>query len=181
MKRAALLLAFLLAAASGRAEPVEIAGLTLQTPAGWADVLPTSPMRAFTWTVPGAKGEAAGEVVAFFFGVDQGGDAATNLTRWAATMTTPQGTPAPAAKTTRAAGPVAVNQVETYGTYAAPPAAPGLPAMPQADTGLVGVILDFPGGPVYLRLTGPAALVRRHLAEFTRFVDSAKVRKTVAD
>ena len=180
MKRTALTLFSLLAlACAAVAEPVEFAGLSFQAPATWQAVPPASPMRAAQWKIVG-KGEVAdqtGEVVAFFFGPGAGGDAKANVARWSTTMTTPQGVPAVGQTTTRKTGPdgsISVTELAIYGTYANAMAAPGLPAVPLPNYGLVGVILEYPGGPLFLRLTGPEPLVRHQLAVFTKFVNSAK-------
>jgi len=180
MKRAALTLFSLLALAfAAGAEEVEVAGLSLQAPSTWQVVPPASVMRAAQWKI-GGRGDGtdpSGEVVAFFFGPGAGGDAKANVARWSTTMTTPQGAPAAGQTTTRKIGPngsIAVTELAIYGTYANTMAAPGLPAVPLPNYGLVGVILDYPGGPLFLRLTGPEALVRRQLGVFTKFVNSAK-------
>ena len=186
MKRTALTLFSLLAlACMAFAEEVEIAGLSLQAPHGWQSEPPATPMRAAQWKIAGkndTKGDApadaeGGKVVAFFFGAGQGGDAKANLARWSTTMTTPQGAPAVGETTTRKTGPdgaVSVTELAIYGTYANTMAAPGLPAAPLPNYGLIGVILEYPGGPLFLRLTGPEALVRKQLTLFNKFVDSAK-------
>jgi len=180
MKRTALTLFSLLALAFGAvAAEVEIAGLSFQPPTTWQAVPPASVMRAAQWQIVG-KGEVAGqtgEVVAFFFGPGAGGDAKANVARWSTTMTTPQGIPAAGQTTTRKIGPdgsIAVTELAIYGTYANTMSAPGLPAVPLPNYGLVGIILEYPGGPLFLRLTGPEPLVRHQLAVFTKFVNSAK-------
>jgi len=183
MKRAALTLFSLLALAfSAGAEEVEVAGLALQTPKTWQVTPPASVMRAAQWTIAN-KGEGqSGEVVAFFFGPGAGGDAKANVARWSTTMTTPQGGPAVGQITSRKVGvngSIAVTEIAIYGTYANTMAAPGLPATPLPNYGLIGVILDYPGGPLFLRLTGPEALVRRQLSVFTKFVNSAQITPTL--
>jgi len=178
MKRTALTLFSLLAlACAAGAEEVDIAGLSFQAPGTWQAVPPASTMRAAQWTIPGRNDGGNGEVTAFFFGPGQGGDAKANVARWSTTVTTPQGIPAVGKTTTRKVGPggsVAVTELAIYGTYSNAMAAPGLPAMPLPNYGLIGTILDYPGGPLFLRLTGPEPLVRRQLAVFTRFVNSAR-------
>ncbi len=186
MKRTALTLFSLLAlACAAFAEEVQIAGLSFQAPHGWQSEPPATPMRAAQWKIAGKTGAESdadgGEVVAFFFGTGQGGDARANIARWSTTMTTPQGTPAAGQTTTRKTGPdgaVSVTELAIYGTYVNTMAAPGLPATPLPNYGLVGVILEYPGGPLFLRLTGPEALVRKQLPLFNKFIDSAKIAPT---
>jgi len=182
MKRTALTLFSLLALAfAAVAEEAEIAGLSFQAPKGWQTAPPATAMRAAQWTIPGREEGQNGEVVAFFFGPGQGGDAKSNVARWGTTVTTPQGVPAVGHTTIRRAGPdgsITVTELDIYGTYSNAMAAPGLPATPLPDYGLIGVILDYSGGPIFLRLTGPEPLVRRQLAAFTKFVNSAKIAPT---
>ena len=116
-----------------------------------------------------------GEVVLFFFGPDKGGGTEATVKLWTASMA-PLKT---SQTTTRKIGdgiPIAATQVLLYGTYTDPASAAGcgIPALPRPGYGLAGAILEFPGGPVYVRLTGPATLVRAELPRFTRFVDSAR-------
>ncbi len=175
MTRFALLLcALLLIVPAVVAEEVGIAGLSFTIPKGWDSVPPATAMRAAQWTVP-ARGDAGpGEAVVFFFGPGQGGDAQANVARWSGTVTTAQGTPAVGQTSTRHAGGIAVTQLEVYGTYANSMGSPGLPALPKPGYGLVGVILEYPGGPVFFRLLGPEARGLKQLPAFTGMIDSAK-------
>ena len=49
---------------------------------------------------------------------------------------------------------------------------PGGPTTPQTDYGLYGAILESKDGDVFIKLTGPAALVRAAAADFEAMVQS---------
>jgi hypothetical protein len=176
--RADLLFVLLCAALIGlaRADEVGVGGLVFHVPDSWQGEPPATPARAGQWTIPGAPGGDGCEVIALFFGAGQGGDARTALQRWATTVTTPQGVPALGKFTERKTPVATVFGLDIEGTYASTPGIPGLPPLPRPDSALVGVVLDYSGGPVFLRLTGPADLVKKNRDAFERFVDSARVK-----
>ncbi len=168
---AVLALAFL-GAGLLRADGTTPAAFSFAVPSGWQSVsTQDAPLvRIGQWTLPDGA-----EAVVYRFGAGQPDDPQVSLNRWASTFTASQGTPAPADISLRRIGPLSVSQVELYGTYLPPDSpAPGFPPVPLAGWGLVGAVIDLPGGPLYARLTGPAAAVRRQLASFSRFVDSAR-------
>lgn len=167
----------LAATLSLRAE-TSVAGLTLKAPSSWENVTPSSTLRAAQWVVPASKsGTEAGEVVLFYFGAGQGGDAKSNVQRWLKTLTTPTGTPATGETSERKVGNFKVTEVLAYGTYASGMPMAGVPPVPKTNYGLVGVILEGPQGNLYFRFTGPELLVKAQLAAFRQFIDSAKAAK----
>src|SRR5690606_2877124 len=62
-------------------------GLTWTDPPGWQRG-PDRPMRAATYSVPKAEGDAQdGELAVFYFGAGQGGDVEMNINRWTGQFT----------------------------------------------------------------------------------------------
>jgi hypothetical protein len=157
---------------------VEVAGLDLAPPAKWESVAPSSSMRVAQWQVPPGKGKGdPGEAVIFYFGPGQGGDAPSNVNRWLSTLTLPSGGAVKGDVQTRKIQGINVTQVTAYGTYASGMPGAGLPPVPKRGYGLSGAILEGPQGSVFIRFTGPEALVKANLPAFTKFVDSAKPAK----
>ena len=92
------------------------AGVTWTVPEGWQAQGPR-PMRAATFSIPAASGDAEGaECGVFFFGSGQGGDPEANIARWAAQF---EGGPTPE-RATREVNGIAVKLVKISGTYLAP-------------------------------------------------------------
>ncbi len=168
---------FLVAAFSLRAE-TSVAGVTFKAPGSWQTVTPNSPMRVAQWTIPARKsGTDAGEVVLFYFGAGQGGDAQSNVQRWLKTMAAPTGGRAEGEMKERTVDGMKVTEVVAYGTYASGMPMAGVPPVPKPDYGLAGVIIEGPQGNLFVRLIGPEPLVKAQLANFRQFVDSAKTAK----
>ncbi|SDU04638.1 hypothetical protein SAMN05444156_1646 [Verrucomicrobium sp. GAS474] len=146
----------------------EIGGTRIAAPADWVPVPPepASAARIAQWSLP-----QGGEAVAFYFGEGKGGDVQANLSALAKMMTTATGGPAPVLNEEKArAGASAptwrVSSFASYGIYLGDPLRSGIPALPKPDWGLIGIAVEFPGGPLYLRITGPAATVRALVSRF---------------
>ncbi|MDE1171288.1 MAG: hypothetical protein PW734_08800 [Verrucomicrobium sp.] len=175
MKRAAFsLFSWAFLGFSAWAAPATLAGLTLAVPAGWAGYASTTPNCLAEW-------EADGDVTvsAYYFGSAHAELPEKTLGRWASTMTTPEGNAVPGRISTRKLGQgkdtVTATEIDLYGTYRDPLGgpAPGLPALPRPGQGLLGAVLDYPGGPLYLCVTGPEEAVRAQERAFSRMVDGA--------
>jgi hypothetical protein len=50
---------------------------------------------------------------------------------------------------------------------------PGGPQTPLPNHALVGAIIESPQGNVFIRMTGPASLVKSTLNDFKKFVETA--------
>jgi len=153
------------------AEPAQftVGGFTFTRPEGWGWVTPSSSMRKAQLTVPGDKG--AGEVTFFHFGPGQGGSVESNVQRWAGQFQ--GGSEGAQAKTaTETYGGVTVTYVSAQGTYNS--GMPGGPTTPVENYALLGAILqDAKNGDVYVKLTGPAALVAGATPVFQQMVKAA--------
>jgi hypothetical protein len=129
-------------------------------------------MRAATYDVPAAPGDAeGGECAVFFFGAGQGGGVQANIDRWLGQF---QEKPAAAPVGKKQAfGGIVVTTIEHGGTYLA-----GGPMQtnktPKSGYQLVGSIAEAPEGNVFFKLTGPAKTVKAARASFEKMLASLK-------
>lgn len=135
---------------------------------GWV-ALPPGGMRAAQLEVKGEDGKKA-EVVFFFFGAGGGGGVQANIDRWLGMFQ--EGKDKINAKTEkveRAKGKITFVQAE--GTYLS--GMPGGPKTPQPGSMMQGAIVEAEGGNVFVRMTGPAALVQASREGFRNMIDGA--------
>jgi hypothetical protein len=165
----ALALSFVLPAVASAQAPATGAagGVQWKVPPSWT-VEKGSSMRVATYTVPGAKPDAAGECAVFFFGPGQGGSVDANLERWSRQF---EGSPKAETSARRVNGlPVTVARLS--GTYLAP----GGPMMQSQGKRpgyrLLGAIVEAPEGLVFFKLTGPAPTVTAAEKAFESLVSS---------
>ena len=145
-------------------------GLTWTVPPGWKAETPSSSMRRAQYRVPGPGGDA--ELVVFYFGPGQGGDAMSNARRWAGQFRQPDGRD-PAAMKTREAdvGGLKVTTVEVRGTYSG-----GMGGAVEEKAGhqLLGAIAAGPDANWFFKLTGPEKTVTAQKAAFEGLIRSLK-------
>jgi hypothetical protein len=166
-----LYLLFLLNITPVFSAPFRLAGLELLFPEKWQSVPPSSAMRQGQWNIPATKkGSEAGEMTAFYFGAGQGGDTASNVTRWLRSLSKPDGSPIAGQTTSRMVKGIKITQVSGYGTFAS--GMPGTPATPKTNYGLAGAILEGSEGSIFLKMTGPEDLIKANLDVFTKALDS---------
>jgi hypothetical protein len=143
-------------------------------PTGWTKQTPTSPMRRAQYSIPGPGGP--GELVVFYFGPGQGGDAKSNAERWANQFRGKDGKPVGKAAKIRQikVGTIPVTTVEVAGTYVG-----GMGSGPaggeQRDYMLLGAIADGPDAKWFFRATGPRATLEKERGAFDRMIKSIKV------
>ena len=169
MKNAsAAVLVFLCLALSVAAAPTTfvVGRFTFAVPEGWKKVLPSSPTRKAQLEVGG--GDAKAEVTFFHFGLG-GGSVADNVARWFAQF---PGSEANRKTETVDVGSVKITFAETVGTFSS--GMPGGPTTPLADYALRGAILENrESGDVYVKMTGPKAVVEGAAAAFQKMVKDA--------
>ena len=142
-------------------------GLSWKNPSAWKSDA-ARPMRAATYKIPAAKGDAEeAECAVFYFGVGQGGGIDDNLKRWASQF---EGSPALAPKKETIAG-LTTHVVEMSGTYAGGGGPMG-PKTSKAGFKLLGAIVEGPSGAIFFKLTGPAKTVDGAKAEFMKMLKS---------
>lgn len=147
-----------------------VSQFTFERPEKWESVPTRSEMRKAQLKVPNTSGDA-GEVVFFHFGAGSGGDTQSNVNRWFRQF---QGTPETIkARTEEAkAGDNKVTYVSAEGTYLS--GMPGGPQTPKPGYALLGAIIEDPAGSVFVRFTGPKALVDGSASDFKKMIGGAK-------
>lgn len=154
--------------AETRAETVKVEAFTFAVPDGWKSVTPSSPMRKAQLEI--ARGPQKAEVTFFHFGADQGGTAEDNVARWYAQF--------PGSEKNRITehvqiGPVKITFAMTEGTFSS--GMPGGPTTPMESYALCGAILESAAGNVFVKMTGPNAVVKASTEAFKKMVtDGAK-------
>ncbi len=159
----------------GSATPAAGAEMTWTVPEGWVNEVPSSDMRKAQYAIPAAAGDAeGGQCAVFYFGPGQGGDARSNVNRWAVQFTGPGGHPTPTiTDTTVADGKVL--KVTMEGTYNASTMTGG-DAVPKPGTLLLGAIVEGPDSNWFFKCTGPAKTMREHQKEFDALVESVRLQ-----
>lgn len=145
-------------------------GMNWTAPAGWVEQQPTSSMRKAQFQVPGSGGAA--ELVVFYFGPNQGGDAMSNATRWAGQFQTPEGAPAVDQMKTeqREFGGMKTLLTEVEGVYRNTMVSPE--AFPNYK--LLGAVVEGPDANWFFKLTGPAATIEENRDAFLTFLGSLR-------
>ena len=169
MKNAfAAALVLLVLATPGLAAPETFAveRFTFSVPEGWKKVPPPSPMRKAQLEV--GAGNAKAEVTFFHFGGGSG-SVADNVARWFSQF---PGSEANRKSETVELNGVKITFVETAGTFSS--GMPGGPTTPMADYALRGAILEnAETGDVYVKMTGPKAVVIGATEAFQKMVKDA--------
>jgi hypothetical protein len=173
---AALALASTLAAAG---TPVTMDGLTSTAPDSWKEVPTTSQMRFKQFSIPRAPGDPMdAELVIFYFGPGQGGDADANITRWKAMFTPPEGKKVEDVSKvdTVSIGAVKATLLDIHGTYK-PSSMMGPPQEPRPNSRMISVVFASPQGPYFMRFVGPERTIERHKSEFDKWLRGFKAGK----
>jgi hypothetical protein len=107
-------------------------------------------------------------VTFFQFGAGQGGSVAENVARWFAQF---PGSDDKRKTENVQAGAVKITYVTTEGTFSS--GMPGGPATPMTGYALCGAILESPDGNVFIKMTGPEAVVKSSTEAFKKMVSEA--------
>lgn len=148
------------------AEPVKVGSFTFTVPEGWKKVTPSSPMRKAQLEV--GEGAAKAEVTFFQFGAGQGGTPADNVARWFAQF---PGSDDKRKTENVQVGSVKITFATTEGTFSS--GMPGGPTTPMTGSALIGAIMESPDGDVYVKMTGPEAVVKAATEAFRKMVTEA--------
>ena len=154
-------------------------GISWKAPQAWR-VQPQRPMRAATYTVPKAAGNAEdGECAIFYFGPGQGGGADANLKRWIGQFEAPGGGPADKlAKISKGQlNGLPLARIDLSGTYK-PSSGPMMQAS-GAKPGyrLLGAIVEGPQGAVFFKLTAPAKTAAAQQPAFEALLKSVSLSR----
>ena len=166
--RLSIAIVALCAAAAIAAEPT----LHYEVPAGWRVEQPPPPC---AWRSsrcragPGTRTDAV--AVIYFFGQGQGGSVEANLERWASQMGQAGGRPGTVKDgktTTLTANGHAVSMLDIAGTYTDTMGGGG----PKPGYRMKAAVVETPGGPYFIKLTGPDKTVLKWDASFQAFLKS---------
>jgi hypothetical protein len=142
-------------------------GLRWTAPARWQVAAP-KPMRAATYTIPGAAGAEAGECGVFYFGTGQGGGIDENLQRWVGQF---ENASAPK-KSERTINGFKVHLIAVSGAYLSP-AGPMMQSQgKKSGWSLSGAIVEAPEGNVFFKCVGPAATMQKAQPEIDELLKS---------
>ncbi len=161
---------------AGSAEAAEapatfkVSELAFTRPSAWEWVPSQSPMRKAVLKAPNSAGEA-GEVIFFHFGAGNGGGTQANVDRWFRQFKEPK-EQIKARTEEGKAGNNKLTYVFAEGTYLS--GMPGGPQTPKPGFSLLGAIIEHPSGNIFIRYTGPKALVESTTQDFKKLVESAK-------
>lgn len=138
---------------------IDASALVFSVPSGWMSKPPgTMRLAELVAPAPADTGAEPAEVAVFSFGPQGAGDAASNVARWASLVHDDSGNPAPHTETTETIGGLTITLVESRGTYQS--GSPAGPKTPKPGSALFGAIIEGgPEGPLYIRMTGPAAVM----------------------
>jgi hypothetical protein len=166
-----LLLCAVLAAGSLQAAPR--AHLTFQAPEGWTSRPVASSMRVAEFDIPRAGGDAEdAELIIYYFG-GQGGSPEANIHRWTSQVQAADGAgPAPASTDQRTVHGLRVWGVDVSGTYVAEVRPGASEHFNKPGFRLRAAVVETPGGPYYIKLTGPAKTVAAASPAYDQFLSS---------
>ena len=147
-------------------ESVKVDAYTFMVPEGWKSVAPSSPMRKAQLEI--ARGPDKAEVTFFHFGASEGGTAEDNVKRWYAQFS---GSEDKHIIEHQQVGAVKITFAMTEGTFSS--GMPGGPTTPMTDYALCGAILESATGNVFIKMTGPNAVVKASTEAFKKMVSEA--------
>lgn len=171
MKRLALLVLSLACAAVLHAEDpatFPVGNLTFKRPADWSWVEVTSPMRKAQLKVPGAKADESADVTFFYFGPNGGGDIQSNAQRWVSQF---HGADNASKIEAQEINGHKVTLVTTEGSFSS--GMPGGPTTVMENYALLGAIIEDSEGNVFVKMTGPSALIKDSRQKFLDFLGAA--------
>ena len=163
---------FLAAALAEDAGKFSVGAFAFSRPADWKSIEPTSPMRKAQLQIPGKDGGKPADITFFFFGEGNGGGVEPNVQRWLGQLA---GKPDASKVETQDFNGVKVTLVTTEGTLKANPMSGIAEELP--DAALLGAILEHAEGAVFVKMTGPASLVKSSREQFLALVKSATEKK----
>lgn len=165
---ALFLISAIAARSQAQSETIKVEGFTFNVPEGWRSVTPSSAMRKAQLEI--ARGPEKAEVTFFHFGADQGGSAADNVTRWYAQF---PGSEKNQITEHSNVGTVKITFAMTEGTFSS--GMPGGPTTPLENYALCGAILETATGNLFVKMTGPNAVVKASTDAFKKMImDAAK-------
>lgn len=148
---------------------VKVSAQTFVTPNKWKAEKTTSSMRAAQFSVPGKDPKASASCVFFYFGPGTGGGAKANLDRWAGQFAND---PKPIFKVEdKKVGETPIVYLFGTGTFMSGPPFGGQ-KVPKKDYGMVAAVLGTKPGYIFVKMTGPKAIVETAKTDFKKMIES---------
>ncbi len=151
-----------------------VGAFTFKRPASfaWSPVNPAGMRKAqLKFADPANPAGPGADIVFFHFGAGQGGGVDANISRWVGQFSPEEGKKLdPVVENATVSGTKITRVRVERGTFSS--GMPGGPTTPLADYGLQGAILESAGGDVFIKMTGPAAVVKAAAADFEALVTS---------
>lgn len=175
MKKTALLVLSLVALSPLRAaDPSSFAvgSFTFKRPAtlSWVAVDPSGMRKAQLFAGDPKDPAKRAEIVFFHFGPGVGGGVDANIQRWLGQFTPDSPDSKPIIEKADVKG-TKLTRVRAEGTFSS--GMPGGPTTPLPGHALLGIILESPNGDVFIKMTGPADVVKTNAQTFEDLVKSA--------
>jgi predicted peroxiredoxin len=145
-----------------------VGNFTFTRPARWEWVEVASPFRKAQLKVTDAAANTNADVVFFVF-AGGAGSVKANVERWHHQFVEPR-TESNSKVEETTIGKTRVTYVTEEGTYNS--GMPGGPTTPMADYALSGAIIEGNDGNIFVRMTGPKALVKSSVTDFKKMVES---------
>ncbi|HEX3798518.1 MAG TPA: hypothetical protein VH413_07440 [Verrucomicrobiae bacterium] len=164
-----ILLASLTAVRADAPATFTVGEFTFTRPAKFEWVEVTSEMRKAQLKVSDPDTKAVAEIVFFQFGPGAAGGVQANVDRWMRQFAEPRDQ-IHAAKEEVTVGKTKITYASAEGTYKS--GMPGSTLTPMPDYALQGAIIDSDDGAVFVRMTGPKALVKASTDDFKKMVES---------
>lgn len=159
----------LIASVSAEDVKVKVSAQTFVMPNNWKAEKTESSMRAAQFLVPGANGKESASCVFFYFGPGNGGGAKANLERWAGQFSNE---PKPELKTEEnKVNGIPVVYLFGTGTFMSGPPFGGK-KVPKKDYGMAAAVLGTKPGYIFVKMTGPEAVVDNAKNDFKKMIES---------
>jgi hypothetical protein len=149
--------------------PMEDAGLAFDLPKGWVSHPSSSSMRIAEAVIEGPGGPA--QLAVFYFGPGGGGPVDANIERWVGQM---EGAAQPKPEVFEVNG-YRVTWVDVHGTLKPSQMGSG-PDSPQADSRLLGAVVEGAGGPWFFKATGPDSTLGPQRDAFVAMLKSVRAK-----
>ena len=150
--------------------------LTFTAPAGWQPRAAACKMRVAEFVVPKAAGDPEdAEVIVYFFG-GTAGSVDANIERWIGQFQQPSGRAADGNRSTRTAGALKITIVDVSGTYVAEISPGSAKRHNKPNYRMRAAVVETPGGPYFVKFTGPSGTVKQGSAAFDKFLDSLRFK-----
>jgi hypothetical protein len=153
------------------------ATLKFDAPAGWVSRTPSSTMRVAEWALPKVAGDGEDAILTvYFFGATMGGNVQANIDRWVGQLSQPDGRASKdVAKTsTLTSHDLKITIVDVTGTYVAEVTPGSTDHFNKPDFRQCAAVVETPGGPYFVKLTGPEKTVTKWQDTYTAFLKSLK-------